>query len=159
MIAPLLAAVAASVPTVNLNQLFADTLPAVKAKTSLPILFPDTMPYESTGQIYTAGGGSKKEYSLSLYDAPDCSGANVCFIAEITGTKGGQPFGRGKATLAHGIHGRYQPLSCGASCSQPSISWKEHGVTYEIQADVEAAKNDRAALVKMADNAITRGAR
>src|SRR5690242_13501854 len=105
MIAPLLAAIAATVPTVNLNQLFADTLPTVKAKTPLTVLYPDTMPYDSTGKLYASGGGSKKEYSLSLAAAPNCGGANVCFVAEITGTKGGQPFGRGKATLAKGIHG------------------------------------------------------
>jgi hypothetical protein len=158
MLAPLLAAIAATVPTVNLNTLFADTLPAVKAKTSIPILYPDTMPSDFD-KVYVAGDGSTKEYSFSVYDAPDCAGANVCFVAEFTAAKGGKPFGRGAATLAHGIHGRYQPLSCGASCSQPSISWKENGVTYQLQANVEAAHGDRAALVKMANSAIKHGPR
>ena len=62
-------------------------------------------------------------------------------------------------TLAKGRQGRYQPLSCGASCSPPSISWKERGVTYTIQAKVVGKQTDRALLVKMANEAIRQGPR
>ncbi len=160
MLAPLLAAFAvATTPTADLNALFAGTLPAVKAKTSIPILLPDTMPSDFDA-LYASGTGSRREYSLGLAAAPDCGGANACFVADFSARKGGTPFGRGKVTLTGGRHGRYQPLSCGASCSPPSISWKQGGVTYTIQANVEASKStDRQALMKMADQAIRHGSR
>ena len=62
-------------------------------------------------------------------------------------------------TLIRGRKGRFQPLSCGGSCSPPSISWKERGVTYTIQAKVVGEQSDRQLLRKMANEAIRRGPR
>ena len=90
---------------------------------------------------------------------PECNGANACFAADFRAEKGGKPFGRGKVTLTKGRKGRFQPLSCGGSCSPPSISWKERGVTYTIQAKVVGEKSDRQLLTKMANEAIRRGPR
>ena len=53
-----------------------------------------------------------------------------------------------------GRKGRYIPLSCGASCSPPSVVWKERGVVYEISTDAT-----RAQLVRMANSAIRTGPR
>jgi hypothetical protein len=158
MLAPLLAALTLAGPPADLNALFADTLPAVKAKTSLPILLPDAMPsdYEA---LYPSGAGGRKEYSIGLAAAPDCGGANACFVADFSARKGGAPYGRGKVTLTGGRHGRFQPLSCGGSCSPPSISWKQRGVTYEIQANVGTKRTERRILVKMANEAIAHGPR
>ncbi len=61
---------------------------------------------------------------------------------------------RAVLTLANGRKGRYLPMSCGASCSPPSVVWKERGVVYEISADAT-----RAQLVRMANSAIKRGPR
>jgi hypothetical protein len=158
MLAPLLAALALAGPSADLNALFADTLPAVKAKTAIPILLPDAMPSDSA-ELYPSAFGSRREYSIGLGAVPDCGGANACFVADFSGHKGGRPFGRGKVTLTGGRHGRFQPLSCGASCSPPSISWKQGGVTYSIQANVGAQKTERRILVKMANEAITHGPR
>ena len=159
MLAPLLATLALTSAPADLNALFADTLPQVKAKTSLAILLPDALPTESE-TLYPSGSGTRREYAFALGAVPGCGGANACFVAEFTARKGGRPFGRGRATLARGRHGRFQPLSCGASCSPPSISWHERGATYSIQANVEASKrSDRQALVAMANDAITHGPR
>jgi hypothetical protein len=158
MLAPLLAALALAGPPADLNALFADTLPEVKAKTSIPILLPDAMPSDYDA-LYPSGAGSRREYSIGLAAAPDCGGANACFVADFSARKGGHPFGRGKVTLAGGRHGRFQPLSCGGSCSPPSISWKQRGVTYSIQANVGTKKTERRILVKMANEAITDGPR
>ncbi len=130
----------------------------VKTQTPLPILLPDK--YPGGGQeLFPSGGGSEKEYSMQLALAPDCGGATACFEADFRARQGGRPFGRGKATLARGRHGRFQPLSCGASCSPPSISWKERGVTYTIQAKVGTKRTERRNLVKLANEAIRRGPR
>src|SRR3954464_3294064 len=158
MLAPLLAALALAGPPADLNTLFADTPPAVKAKTSIPLLLPDSMPSDFDA-LYPSGFGRRREYSLGLGAVPDCGGANACFVADFSARKGGKPFGRGKVTLTGGGHGRFQPLSCGASCSPPSISWKQGGVTYSIQANAGTQKTERRILVKMANEAITHGPR
>jgi hypothetical protein len=138
--------------------LLTSTVADVKQHTPLPILAPDNF-YSDFDELYPYGGGSEKEYSLGVSAAPDCGGANACFAADFRAEKGGKPFGRGKVTLTKGRHGRYQPLSCGASCSPPSISWKERGVTYTIQAKVVGKKTDRQLLAKMANEAIRKGPR
>jgi hypothetical protein len=159
MLAPLLATLAlAAAPPADLNALFADSLPQVKAKTTLSILLPDALP-DVSEKLYPSGSGAVREYSFALAGAPDCGGANACFVAEFTARKGGRPFGRGRATLARGRHGRFQPLSCGASCSPPSISWRERGATYSIQARVGDQRSERRILVKMANEAIAHGPR
>ena len=138
--------------------LLTSTVADVKQQTPLPILAPDNFSSDFD-ELYPYGGGSEKEYSLGVSATPDCGGANACFAADFRAEKGGKPFGRGKVTLTKGRHGRYQPLSCGASCSPPSISWKERGVTYTIQAKVVGKQTDRQLLSKMANEAIRRGRR
>ena len=134
------------------------TVSEVKQQTPLPILVPSNF-YSDFDHLHPYGGGDKKSYDLGVAAAPDCGGATACFAASFRAEKGGTPFGRGKVTLAKGRHGRYQPMGCGASCSPPSISWKERGVTYTIQAKVVGKPSDRALLVKMANEAIKQGPR
>jgi hypothetical protein len=158
MLAALALVVSFAIPPADLNALFADTLPQVKAKTALPILLPDALPGVSE-KLFPSGSGARREYSFALAGAPDCGGATACFVAEFSARKGGRPFGRGRATLARGRDGRFQPLSCGASCSPPSISWRERGATYTIQARVGDKRTERRILVKMANEAIRHGPR
>jgi hypothetical protein len=138
--------------------LLTGTVNEVKEQTPLPILIPDNF-YSDFDPVYPSGVGDRRSYSIGLAGAPDCGGATACFAADFSAQKGGTPFGRGKVTLIRGRKGRYQPLSCGASCSPPSISWKERGVTYSIQAKVSGTASDRRLLVKMANEAIRRGPR
>jgi len=138
--------------------LLTTTVTEVKQQTPLPILLPDNF-YSDFDELHPYGGGDRKSYALGVAAAPDCGGANACFAAAFSAQKGGTPYGRGKVTLTRGRHGRYQPLGCGASCSPPSISWKERGVTYTIQAKVVGKPSDRALLVKMANEAIRQGPR
>src|SRR3954471_10310991 len=112
MLAPLLAALALAGPPADLNTLFADTLPEIKAKTSIPILLPDSLPSDFDA-LYPSGSGSRREYSFGLAAAPDCGGANACFVADFSARKGGKPFGRGKVTVAGGRHGGVQALCWG----------------------------------------------
>jgi hypothetical protein len=135
-----------------------DTVADVKLKTPLPVLLPSNF-YSDFDDLYPYGSGDRKTYDIGVAAAPDCGGATACFAASFSAEKGGKPFGRGTVTLTKGRHGRYQPLSCGGSCSPPSISWKERGVTYSIQAKVVGKPSDRALLVKMANEAIKQGPR
>ena len=160
MLAPLLATLALTggAHDADLNALFADVLPRVTAKTQIAVLLPDTMPTD-IDPLYADGFATKKTYVLDLSGAPDCGQATACFEAEFRGEKGGTPFGQRRVSLARGRHGRFKPLSCGASCSPPSISWKERGATYTIQANVVGKGSDRSLLRRMANQAIRRGPR
>jgi len=159
MLAPLLATLAlAGTHDADLNALFAASLPQVHAKTRVAVLLPDTLPTE-IDPLYADAFATRKGYELDLGGVPDCGGANACFEAEFTGQKGGTPFGMKSVKLAKGRHGRFKPLTCGASCSPPSISWKERGATYTIQANVGTQRTERRILVKLANEAIRRGPR
>ena len=59
-------------------------------------------------------------------------------------------------SLALGMKGYYKPLSCGGSCSPPSIQWIQKGVRYEIQANALGGKK---AFISMANSAINHGNR
>ena len=109
MLAPLIAALAATVPTANLNTLFADTLPTVKAKTSIPILYPDTMPSDFD-KIYVAGGGSKKEYSLSLSAAPNGKYLRLTAKALGTGSADIRNIKVGTRVFAEGPYGAFTTM-------------------------------------------------
>src|SRR5215211_1485743 len=101
----------------------------------VPILLPQRMPDEFE-EYFPTGFGRERSWGLQLGAAEGCGGATACFIASFKGRKGGQPLGARRAELARGRVGRFKPMSCGASCSPPSISWKERGATYSIQAKV-----------------------
>jgi hypothetical protein len=159
MLAPLLAALALTgAHDADLNALFARALPRVKAKTQIAVLLPDAMPTD-IDPLYPDAFATRRSYEFDLGGAPDCGGATACFEAEFSGIKGGTPFGMRRVSLARGRHGRFKPLTCGASCSPPSVSWKERGATYTIQANVGNRRTERRILVKMANEAIRRGPR
>ena len=135
--------------------LLSPTVADVKAQTPLRILLPSTMQTDET-ELFASGEGDSRGYQVVVSTVEDC-GANACSLAFFSATKGGKAYGSRPATLANGRRGRYTPLSCGGSCSPPSITWRERGVVYEIQMDF--ARNPRASLVRMANSAIRRGAR
>jgi len=68
--------------------------------------------------------------------------------------RGGRPSGRRTVRLARGRTGHYRPLSCGASCSPPSVEWRERHARYSVQAKVGKRE-----LVRMANSAIRNGPR
>jgi len=127
----------------------------VKEQTKIPVLLPSSLKSDEP-KLYGSGGADSKSYQLSVSTVEDC-GANACSLAFFSAYKGQKLYGTRKATLANGVHGRYLPLSCGGSCSPPSIQWIRKGVLYEIQMDFE--KHPRAELVKMANSAIRQGPR
>ena len=137
---------------------FAGVLPGVAAKTRVPVLLPNTMPYDE-GDLYASGSGRRRAWSLSLAAAPDCGGATACFVASFAARKGAKPHGKRKVRLRGGRTGWFQPLSCGASCAPPSISWRQHGAAYVIQARVGTQRTERRILVRMANQAIRAGRR
>jgi hypothetical protein len=145
---------AMAAPTVDLPQLFADELDRIGPKTDVPILLPQSMP-DDFEEYFPTGGGRERSWGLELGAAPNCGSATACFVASFKAHRRGKPFGRKTIALARGRVGHFNPLSCGASCSPPSIEWRERGATYSIQAKVPG----RRALVRMANSAIRHGPR
>lgn len=134
----------------------APTVKKIKRKTSVAVLVPTRINLDFDGRpLYASGSATRDGYSLELSGALPC-GANACFLAGITADRGG-PLGGGIAVaLGGGVSGRYRPLSCGGSCSPPSIAFRRAGVRYEIQAKVPHGKAD---LVAAARSALARGPR
>ena len=151
-----LLAVAATLaaPQVDVPALLGAELDKVKDRTELAVLVPQSMP-DLFDEYFADSTARRRAYDFDVGAAPDCFGANACFVATLHAEQGGTPFGKRRIELASGRVGRFQPLSCGASCSPPSISWKERGATYEIQAKVETRRQ----LKRMANLAIRNGPR
>jgi hypothetical protein len=133
-------------------------LPAVKRATMVPVLLPDTMPFEDI-KLYGGGHGRPRAYHLDLAAAKDCGMATACFVAEFSARRGARPSGLIKVHLRGGRTGWFTPLSCGASCSPPSISWRQHGAAYFFGAKVGTRSTERKILVRMANQAIRAGGR
>jgi hypothetical protein len=129
-------------------------------RSGLVVLLPSKMnlDYKAGGKLYAAGSGSAKRhsYDLSLSGAKNCGGATACFLADFSASKGAPLGFTTNVKLALGMKGHYKPLSCGGSCSPPSIQWVQKGVRYEIQAN---ALGGRSAFVSMANSAIRAGNR
>ena len=124
---------AASTPTVSVVHLLRSRIGLVKQHDGgVPVLLPTTMPLGSPD--YTASSASRGSYRLQIDGAEPCNGANVCLYALFTGVRGGRRHG-GAVELAHGIHGSFAGIQCGAVCSPASIDWIERGVLYTIEAN------------------------
>jgi hypothetical protein len=106
----------------------------------VPVLLPTTMLLGSPD--YTASSASRGFYRLEIDGAEPCNGANVCLYALFTGLRGGRRYGSA-VELAHGIHGSFAGIQCGAVCSPASIDWVERGVLYTIEANPSVESQPR----------------
>ncbi|MGA2469553.1 MAG: hypothetical protein ABSG64_02550 [Solirubrobacteraceae bacterium] len=144
---------AARSSSVNLLAVLAAPL-ARAERGRVPVLVPTSMNAGfPASHLYATGGLIDGGYDIQLGAIPNCDDADACFVAEFFGGKGKLSF-PARVSLSKGITGRYEDISCGASCSPASIEWIEHGDLYWIQ--FGAGKR---ALVSLADSAITAGAR
>src|SRR4051794_19367828 len=116
-VAPMLAAAFASIAL--LPGLLTGTVADVKSQTPLPILLPATMKSDIQ-PLFASGVGEKKSYQIVVSSQEDC-GAGACSLAFFSAYKGMKLYGTRRVTLTGGRKGRYLPLSCGGSCSPPSV--------------------------------------
>jgi hypothetical protein len=157
-IAALLAlAPAATAKTYDVPTELGGLVGSVAKKTDVGVRVPAKIDLDYDGAVYAFGSGTKRSFEFSLAGAPDCGGANACFLASFTGEKGGTPAFKRHFPLARGITGYYKPLTCGGSCSPPLIQWIQKGVLYSIQAKVEG--NAQKAMTRAANGAINRSPR
>lgn len=142
------------------------TLTKLKAETTLPVYLPSTFPVERYGKrpLYPVVSTTKTSWGVDLGLVPDCNGANVCSTGFLGAVKTARPLtnadGRYKVTL-HGTTGRYRPLSCGASCSPPSITFRAGGVntTFQLKLVLKKGETDRQVLTRLANQALDAGPR
>ena len=144
--------------TVDLPATFAAKIDRIAARGKGPVLLPTRMVADAP-RVYATGGPNAKGWDLELAAAPDCGGANACFVAAFTAERGAKPFGRRRVALANGRTGWFTPTGCGASCSAPQIQWTERGRLFTIQARVGTQATERRELVRMANSAIIHGPR
>jgi hypothetical protein len=140
--------------------IFDSVLPALKRQTYVSILLPDKLPELSKKTIFAILEESTPGYSILLESSSDCDRANACFMGLFSASKGVQLSLPEKVQITETVKGRYMGSVCGGSCSPPSIEWIVNGVLYTIQLKLSGNENEnKAILVKLAENAIERGSR
>ena len=139
--------------SIDLPRLFATQLERARTQTEVAILLPQTM-RSDFARHFPEGRARPRAWRFDIGAARSCNQATACFVAEFRAVRGGRPSAPRTVRLARGRTGYYQPLACGASCSPPSVEWRERHSRYSIQAKV--AKRE---LVRMANSAIRNGPR
>ena len=143
---------------VDLLRTFGGRLTKVTNVTTVPVLLPRTLPLGGSYRLYAFAAATRGSYLLSLEAAPNCRGANACFVATFEGRRGGRLPGRPNVRLAAGDPAIFRLFSCGGSCSPTSFWFTHEGVLYSWQVK-DLPKGERAILVRMANEAIAAGPR
>jgi hypothetical protein len=143
---------------VDLLKAFGSRLTTVKRETTVPVLLPRILPLGGTYRLYASTAASRGSYLLSLEGAPNCRGANACFVATFEGRRGGRLPGKPNVRLAQGDPAIFHLFSCGGSCSPTSFWFTHNGVLYSWQMK-DLPKGERAILIRMANEAIAAGPR
>jgi hypothetical protein len=148
---------AAATTTVSVPGTFTAQLKTLHKKGIGPVLLPQKITVDAA-HVYPTVDLSGTGYALDLGAAKGCHGANACFVAGFS-LRDGKPFNKIRVALLHGTTGYYRDLSCGGSCSPPSVEFVRNGFLYEIQANVGTEKTWKRILIAMANSAIAHGAR
>ena len=139
--------------SIDIPRLFSKQIDRAHARSDVPVLLPSTLRSDFRRHVPDGTAGAKG-WRFDIGAVRDCNQATACFIAEFKGVRDGKPSGRRTIRLNRGRTGYYTRGSCGASCTPPSIEWRERGALYSIQAKVA-----RRELVRMASSAIRNGPR
>ena len=130
----------------------------------MPVLLPSALPSTlAKVRLYGFASATRSGYDVTLASRPRC-GANACFVGSFSAKRGRRAQGARAVRLAGGRRGRYTPLSCGASCSPPSIEWSDAGVVYRSTLHVEyrvrlSSARERTLMLQLANSAIAAGPR
>ncbi|MEH1940700.1 MAG: hypothetical protein V7L01_10835 [Nostoc sp.] len=137
------------------NPVFKSILPKLKQKTQIKILLPKFIP-ESDGEnrIYASiEAATQKKYEILLGYTPDCYGASACSLGAVSAeavTRKTPRLSGKPVSLAKGITGYFVDFTCGAGCSDATVTWRQQGVQYVVGLKA----GDRTSLIKMANSAI-----
>jgi hypothetical protein len=136
---------------------FAPILQSLQAKTKVPLRLPGYLATENeTHALYAiVESASVLGYEIQLAFSEDCSGGNVCHYGIVSGraigTKVNRPKGE-KVPLANGLTGYFVDATCGATCSDSTLTWDQGGFRYTV--GLKAEKLDT--VKKVAESAIAK---
>lgn len=127
----------------------------------IPLALPSYIPTEVYAlphqRIYAViDGVTLGHYSVIIGFTRDCNGASVCRLGTVTGDvlRPHRPRLHGKLVrLIRGITGYFVDATCGAGCSDATVSWDQHNDRYSVGLKAGA----RPLLVHMANSAIATG--
>ena len=143
----------------NVIDAFGRQIQIVDKKTTVPVLLPSKLPFASkVPKLYPSSSATKSSYSLVFAGAPNCGGANACFLASFEGKRGGKLPGKSNLKLAGGQPAFYKGITCGASCSPATLWFVTKGVLYTWQ-HKDPPQNTTSVLAKLAAQAIAAGPR
>jgi hypothetical protein len=156
--APVLAAPATK--NVNLLKLVRAQLAFVKGKTNVPVLLPATLPLagKASGTLYVTSFTGPKHWGIQIAGAPNCGGANACFVASFEGQRSGKLPGSANVRVS-GSRGFYKGITCGGSCSPASLWFVRGGVLYTWQMKDPPPRGTKALILRLANQAIAAGGR
>ena len=141
----------------KISPVFNSVLPDLRRQHEVAVVLPTFIPGTSVGPVYAIIERSDKPgYSIVLGYTSDCEGGNACRI----GTVGGQPESSGaadlkgtKVTLNNKLIGYFVASTCGANCSDATLTWKQGQGVYTV--GIKAGKLPE--LTQMANSAIAAG--
>jgi hypothetical protein len=140
---------------------FGTVLGELKEKTGIPILLPAHLPPVLGRSLYASAEATAASYTIRLESEPDCNQSEVCYVGMLSAKKGAAFSFPEAVQVDKVIQGRFQPVTCAGTCSPPAIEWKLNGVLYSAQLNLKArnAKDQRAAMMQLAESAVRAGAR
>jgi len=143
----------------NVIDAFGKQIAAVDRKTTVPVLLPSTLPFAGkVPKLYPSGSATRSSFSLVFAGAPNCGGANACFLASFEGKRGGRLPGTSNLKLSGGQPAFYKGITCGASCSPATLWFVDEGVLYTWQ-HKDPPRNAKSVLARLATQAIAAGPR
>lgn len=138
----------------NINPVFKPVLSELQRKTMVPIRLPAYLGNEKEPSKLHAivQTSTATQYEILLGFAEDCDGGNYCRWGVVSGKKGRtECSGRGTPViLANNRKGYFINATCGAVCSDSTLSWEQDGYCYTV--GIKAAKIET--LIKVANSAI-----
>jgi hypothetical protein len=130
-------------------------LPRVRRQADIPVRVPARLPLVGIRRrLYAAATARSDRYALFLGFTRDCRGQQVCGVAVLRGQRGGALGGGERVRLAGGRVARFASSRCGASCSAPTISWRQGDVRYRIEFRAVSQARERSTLTALANSAI-----
>lgn len=150
----------------SLPEGFASSVRAVKAKTSVPILLPSTLPGPiGKAKDTVVQSVAEDGYAISLYYELGIGDAGFAanFTAQAKPNYTPEDLANVQRTpLAQGLIGLFRPVSCGGSCAPANLWWQQNGTLYQIQLKLPSTMSERdqlKALTAAANSAIRAGPR
>ncbi|MBV8364256.1 MAG: hypothetical protein JO193_06800 [Candidatus Eremiobacteraeota bacterium] len=101
----------------------------------IPVLIPSVMPDRGVRRVYeNVDLAETGKYRISFGLAPNCRGATACEAGTVAGGANVDvPVGHFEhVRLRDGTTATFMPFGCGASCSDSGLTFRWHGVVYEL---------------------------